>query len=311
MSGASADPRPDLPPVHVDEAVANRRKGRGELGTRFVFGPAMLLLIAADYWIDSTLLADLGYRGVLTAAVLGLLGLLGVHEYVVMMRKGGHPIAGKLLPLFSALLLGSPFLFTWESIDRELYPMAILTLGLLYPSALASLARERMSVGLERQGATLLGFLMLVWPIYLAQGMAIRHLPSVMFVVLVCKLGDIGGYLTGVAFGRRKLIPHISGGKTIEGSLGSLACSVAASIGLSDLLLEPEVPVGLTTAILLGIILNVTTQTGDLVESLLKRRCGVKDSSALLPAHGGVLDLTDSLLFSFPAYFVVLVVLTP
>lgn len=311
MTGASADPRPEPPPAHRDEAAANRRKGRGELGTRFVFGPAMLVLIAADYWLDSTVLADLGHRGVLTAGVLGLLGLLGVHEYVVMMRKGGHPIAGKLLPLFSVLLLGSPFLFGWQSIDRELYPMAILTLGLLYPSALASLARERMSVGLERQGATLLGFLMLVWPIYLAQGMAIRHLPSVMFVVLVCKLGDIGGYLTGVAFGRHKLIPHISGGKTVEGSLGSLACSIGASVGLSGLLLEPAVPVGLTVSIVLGIILNVTTQTGDLVESLLKRRCGVKDSSALLPAHGGVLDLTDSLLFSFPAYFVVLVVLTP
>jgi phosphatidate cytidylyltransferase len=57
-------------------------------------------------------------------------------------------------------------------------------------------------------------------------------------------------------------------------------------------------------------MLNLTTQIGDLVESLLKRRCDVKDSSQLLPAHGGVLDLVDSLLFSFPAYFLVLAILT-
>ena len=66
----------------------------------------------------------------------------------------------------------------------------------------------------------------------------------------------------------------------------------------------------LTEAVLVGIMLNITAQIGDLVESLLKRRCGVKDSSALLPAHGGVLDLLDSLLFSFPAYFLVLTILT-
>ena len=76
------------------------------------------------------------------------------------------------------------------------------------------------------------------------------------------------------------------------------------------MLLRPEVPLGLTGAILTGIMLNITTQSGDLIESLLKRRCGVKDSSRLLPAHGGVLDLIDSLLFSFPAYLVILILLT-
>ena len=66
----------------------------------------------------------------------------------------------------------------------------------------------------------------------------------------------------------------------------------------------------MTGAILIGIMLNLTAQIGDLVESLLKRRCGVKDASRFIPAHGGVLDLVDSLLFSFPAYLLVLTILT-
>ena len=75
-------------------------------------------------------------------------------------------------------------------------------------------------------------------------------------------------------------------------------------------LLDAHVALSLPVAVLVGAVLNFTTQTGDLIESLLKRRCGAKDSSRLLPAHGGILDLVDSLLFSFCAWFLVLVWLT-
>ncbi len=87
-----------------------------------------------------------------------------------------------------------------------------------------------------------------------------------------------------------------------------MSCLVAVCLRVFVLL--PEVQVTLTEVILIGIMLNVTAQLGDLVESLLKRRCAVKDSSRILPAHGGVLDLIDSLLFSFPAYLLILTRLT-
>ncbi len=295
----------------ANPAAGNRKKGRGELRTRLVIGPAVIVFVGVLYAVDMTWMADRGMRGHLIAGLLGALGLAGVLEYVAMMRAAGFAIAGVLLPVYTGLLVVSPFFFGWHALDRELYPLVIGTLGLLFPIALESLSRRRMQQGLELQGATMLGFLLIAWPMFLAQGMALRHLPSVLWVALVCKGGDIGAYLTGIAIGRRKLIPHVSAGKTVEGAIGSVLASVGLAALLRGPLLEPEVPLTLTGSLIVGIILNVTTQTGDLIESLLKRRCGVKDSSHLLPAHGGVLDLIDSLLFSFPTFFLVLTWLTP
>ena len=99
-------------------------------------------------------------------------------------------------------------------------------------------------------------------------------------------------------------------GKTVEGACGSMAASCAIAAGLRSLLTPAEAGLGLTASLGIGIMLNLAAQIGDLVESLLKRSCGVKDSSNLLPAHGGILDLVDSLLFAFPAYFLLLVSLT-
>ena len=257
------------------------------------------------YWLDVTRTG-----GVLCAGVLGILGVAGVHEFIVMLRRAGFAIARTLLLVCTAGLMVAAFRFGWHDVDRELYPLVIATFLLLFPIALRSLLRERMSRGLEEQGATLLAFISIAWPMYLAQGLVLRHPPAALFVVLVCKGGDIGGYLTGSFLGRHKLIPHISPGKTIEGAVGSLAASCALAVALRPLLLEPQVDLGLTVAVLTGIILNLTTQVGDLVESLLKRRCGVKDSAALLPAHGGVLDLIDSLLFSFPTFLLIVTKVT-
>jgi phosphatidate cytidylyltransferase len=280
-----------------------------ELRTRAVLAPAMLAAIGVVYWLDWS--QAIGIRqGALSAAVLALLGIAGVWEYVLLLRGGGFAVAGKTLTFFSVLLLGSAFVFGWHHVDNELLPLVAGTLLLLFPLAVRSLRKEDMRTGLELQGATLLGFTFVAWPIYLAIGTCFRHLPSLLSVILVCKGGDIGAYCVGRLCGRHKLIPHISPGKTVEGALGSLAASIALAVALRGWLVAPEVDLPWWAAIAVGVMLNFTTQTGDLIESLLKRRCGAKDSSRLLPAHGGVLDLVDSLLFSFCAWFLVLVWLT-
>jgi phosphatidate cytidylyltransferase len=280
-----------------------------DLRARAVLAPAMLLLIGGIYALDYY--QTLGLRqGALSAGVLALLGIAGIYEYLTMLQGAGFAVARRHLLLASLALFVSAFPFGWMVIDRELYPVVLITLALLFPLAVRSLQQRVMSFSLEEQGATLLGFVMFAWPIYFGEGICFRCLPSLLYVVLVSKGGDIGGYVTGRLLGRRKLIPHISGGKTVAGSVGSLCASVLLAVVLDRPLLAPMVELGLTGAVLVGIMLNITTQTGDLIESLLKRRCGVKDSSQLLPAHGGVLDLTDSLLFSFCAWFLVLIWLT-
>lgn len=279
---------------------------RSDLATRAVFAPAMLATIGGIYWLD--LNGTTGLRqGALSAGLLLLLGIGGVHEYITLMRGAGFAVARTLLLTTTVLLLGSAFFFGWHDLDKELYPLVSATLLLLFPLAVRSLGREDMQKGLELQGATLLGFIFLAWPMYLAMGTCLRCLPSALFVVLVCKGGDIGGYCIGRLLGRTKLIPHISPGKTVEGALGSLAASMLLAVVLRGPLLAGRVELSLPEALVTGAVLNFTTQTGDLIESLLKRRCGAKDSSRLVPAHGGILDLTDSLLFSFCAWFLVLV----
>ena len=282
---------------------------RSDLLVRAVLAPTMLAIIGGVYWLDWSGWLGLP-QGALSAGLLALLGLGGVHEFVALLRGAGFAVAKTLLLAASALLFASAFLFGWHRLDNELYPLVASTLLLLFPLAVRSLGREDMHVGLETQGTTLLGFTFVAWPIYLAMGTCFRCLPSVLFVVLVCKGGDIGGYCVGRLLGRTKLIPHVSPGKTVEGALGSLGASLLLAVVLRAPLLDAHVALSLPVAVLVGAVLNFTTQTGDLIESLLKRRCGAKDSSRLLPAHGGILDLVDSLLFSFCAWFLVLVWLT-
>ncbi len=120
-----------------------------------------------------------------------------------------------------------------------------------------------------------------------------------MFFAMVM-MTDTGAYYTGRSIGRRKLAPRVSPGKTIEGSIGGFVAA-ALTGPLCKLTFFPEIP--MLDAILLGATLGVVGQIGDLAESLLKRGAGVKDSGAILPGHGGMLDRLDSLLFCAPVLY--------
>lgn len=116
---------------------------------------------------------------------------------------------------------------------------------------------------------------------------------------------DSTAYFVGRIFGRRKLWPRISPKKTWEGVAGGVVGAIGAGLLLGGWLLE----LAIWQSILLGLLVAVAAPFGDLAESLFKRRANVKDSSQLIPGHGGVLDRLDSLLFVFPAvtYFAMIV----
>ncbi len=124
----------------------------------------------------------------------------------------------------------------------------------------------------------------------------------VIFVSACTWLCDTGALFAGKAFGRHKLAPNISPGKTWEGSLGGLLTAVITGAALGHWLHLPMIH-----ALLLGFFCGLAGQFGDLCESALKRDLGVKDFGTVLPGHGGILDRIDSLLFSAPlAYYYVL-----
>lgn len=122
-----------------------------------------------------------------------------------------------------------------------------------------------------------------------------------LFYVLACTVaGDTGAYLAGRAFGKHKLAPSISPGKTIEGVVGGLALAGLAGYVVSWYFLNQFNPL---LVIGLGMGLSAVGVIGDLSESLLKRGFGVKDSGSIIPGHGGILDRLDALLFTAPVVY--------
>jgi phosphatidate cytidylyltransferase len=136
-----------------------------------------------------------------------------------------------------------------------------------------------------------------------AAGTALVFLP-----VLLTWTTDVGAYAFGRTFGKKKLIPSISPGKTVEGAVGGLGLAIVICLLYVRFILMPYAQLGLTIqgAVLFAIVISVAAQTGDLAESLLKREAGVKDSSRIIPGHGGILDRFDSLLFVMPVAFLLL-----
>jgi len=125
--------------------------------------------------------------------------------------------------------------------------------------------------------------------------------PDLLMLLFCCVIAlDTAAYYVGSTLGRHRMMPRLSPRKTWEGVAGGLAASIGAAC-LARAWFYQDLP--LVHALTLGLLLGVAGILGDLAESLLKRATGVKDSSKLLPGHGGVLDRTDSLLFSAPILY--------
>ena len=149
---------------------------------------------------------------------------------------------------------------------------------------------------------TLFGILYVSW--FLSFAVKIRYLEGgavwVAYLLTVTKSADIGAYTFGSLFGRHSLIPHVSPKKSVEGLFGGLFLSLVVSM-----LFVGHLPRqwSLPHLAILGLLIGIIGQIGDLSESLMKRFCQAKDSGAILPGMGGVLDAVDSILFTAPIFY--------
>jgi phosphatidate cytidylyltransferase len=257
------------------------------LATAVVFVPAILLLLyAAPPWAFYVL--------VLPAVVVGS------HELFAMTHPGDR-VSQAIGVVLSAAASLAVFFRGYDprvlSTVLAAFPVVGPLVTLVRPGPLETAALRACSLGF---GPLFVGVpltLLAVMPHTLGDAGAGATL-------LALGLGwaaDTGAYFTGRFFGRRKLYEAVSPKKTVEGAVGGLVASVAWAVVASVWFLRGRLP--LVHAVPLAIVAGVLGQAGDLAESLLKRSTGVKDSGAIVPGHGGVLDRVDAVIVTAVVVF--------
>jgi phosphatidate cytidylyltransferase len=158
------------------------------------------------------------------------------------------------------------------------------------------------AVSTEAPANTLLGVTYVGW--LLGFAILLHALPQgpglILFLMGVTWAGETAAYVVGSLIGRRRLAPTLSPGKTVEGATAQVVVSIVAAVLLTRWLLPG---CGFTFSLAVGGLIGVVGQIGDLAESAIKRSVGTKDTSHIIPGHGGVLDRIDSLLFNIPMFY--------
>jgi phosphatidate cytidylyltransferase len=227
---------------------------------------------------------------------------------LVCFRKWGV-VGGVLLVFFTFLhftgslgISGTPARVN----DFETSFLILFVLGL----SVLQLYSRAPHCGLSAIATTLFGLMYVAWLLNFIQ--KINYFPGVegpfyvLYFILVTKLSDTGAYVVGSLFGKHKMIPRISPGKTWEGFAGALIISALASLAYAHFARAHLAGMTMLHALVLGVTLGAAAVVGDLIESLFKREAGVKDSGRYFPGIGGILDLVDSLLFNAPLMYLYL-----
>jgi len=283
----------------------------GALGVRLVSSTALIALVLATLFVFPIWTFAIVVMGFISVAL---------WEFFTMVRQRGMLVHR---PLSIGLGIVLSALVAWRSLVAPgLLPTPIVGPGataiswmwdLFWPATIVIIfirqfLRENIFEALSGLAATLFGlayiaglfsYLFYIRVMDPAQGAWL-----VCFLILVTKMGDAGAYFIGSWIGRHTLLARISPRKTVEGLLGAVVVS-----GVTAVIAAPMLGRALPAAgvFALGIFLGVFGQLGDLAESLIKRDCQVKDTGALVPGLGGILDVIDSLLFTAPLFYGVLI----
>ncbi len=286
-----------------------------KVAKRVVYGTVLMALVVGlfvwDGWLQ--LREQIPVVGLPLAVVWVLLTAVGCLELFGLLAEV------KIVPLRLAALWGTVTLGTlpiwWQVVDpaggAPGWVVLLVMAGIAAAAFVEQMARYRTSDAFARLGGTALCVLYLgVGGAMLLQTRVTFGLGGLVLLLVAAKLTDVGAYFVGTACGKHKMIPWLSPGKSWEGLLGGLAVAAGASAGAAWLL--PMA--GLTTvapwqAAIFGPAVGLAGQFADLCESLLKRAANAKDSGALVPEFGGVLDMIDSVLLSAPVAFILLAAL--
>jgi phosphatidate cytidylyltransferase len=244
--------------------------------------------------------------GLLFTLAITLLALIAWHEYYRMLAYKQVNISYSLGIVSTLLILGC----SWLGNSQEL--LMVLTVSVLISSSLAIFGGSAFS--LHNVAFTISGIAYIALPF--AHLLLLRltdtsmYLPSnwggslsagavyLWLAFIGTWTNDTFAFLVGSKWGKRKLCPSVSPGKTVEGALGGLIGSVLGIVAFGSIYGLP-----LFHLIIIGFLVGITAPLGDLTESAIKRYTGVKDSGRLLPGHGGVLDRFDSIMFAVPVVY--------
>jgi phosphatidate cytidylyltransferase len=187
----------------------------------------------------------------------------------------------------------------WYHLFVAMAPITIIVLAAVATSL------DRPAGYIQRVALAVFGFLLFGICLghlgYLANDTHFRSL--ILLIIFSAQMNDVFAYMVGKSVGGPKLAPRTSPNKTIAGSLGALVLTTLVVFGLSGLVFRHGEMSGTVQRLVLGMLISITGQFGDLSLSAVKRDLGVKDTAALIPGHGGVLDRANSLLLSAPTVF--------
>jgi phosphatidate cytidylyltransferase len=274
-----------------------------ELSKRTAFAVVAVPVVIWLIWVG----------GAPMAALIAVASAIAAHEfYKLAIAAGSVPLVmhGVVLSVAIPLFMYSRMLGLWvpDVGVVMLILLELLTFALFFRGA-SGKPIEAVSItlfgALYTGGMMSFAFALRYHPYVIGAtaGVSLVALPFVLTWVT-----DIGGYTFGRMIGGRKLMPSISPGKTVAGAVGGLVMAILFTVLYERFVLRPQAQLGmlLQGSILLAVLVSASGQVGDLVESMLKREAGVKDSSHLIPGHGGMLDRIDSLLFTLPVSYALL-----
>jgi phosphatidate cytidylyltransferase len=262
---------------------------------RLISGALLLIFVVAALWF----LAPIYLLGLALVVVL-----LAFREYVDMAARAGITVsrpAGAMATALACIAVAIPGLPVEAVLAGTTLGLAAVTLATAMSSKTATHGEE---TGTALQTVAISAFAPLYIGVPLGLLAATRWTlgrEATLLLILTVAISDTLQYYTGRSFGRHLLAPIVSPKKTVEGAIGGFAGAVF-SVAVIGYWWLPQM--GLAARLALGVAIAAVGIVGDLFESLLKRSVGMKDASAVIPGHGGMLDRIDALLFAAPVFYV-------